>query len=115
MSRNGPRWADPYFTESGVVVGDRIRRLRQGRNWTLYELATRVRKPEGGCYSSGYFSRLERGWASAPLYVYLVIAEALEVDAGQLLGPDEVQRDPSAEEAVLMQCCAMPESHPARR
>jgi transcriptional regulator with XRE-family HTH domain len=100
--RNGPRWSDPYYTEWGVVVGDRIRRLRQARGWALHELARRVRKPEGGHYSAGYFSRLERGWASAPLYVYLVIAGALEVEPGVLLGPDEVQRELAPEEAVLL-------------
>jgi transcriptional regulator with XRE-family HTH domain len=85
-----------------VVVGDRIRRLRQARGWALHELARRVRKHEGGHYSAGYFSRLERGWASAPLYVYLVIAGALEVEPGVLLGPDEVQRELAPEEAVLL-------------
>jgi transcriptional regulator with XRE-family HTH domain len=102
LRRNGPRWSDPYFTDWGVVVGDRIRRLRQALGWALHELAHRVRKPEGGHYSAGYFSRLERGWASAPLYVYLMIAAELDVDAGVLLGPDEVQRELSPEEAVLL-------------
>jgi hypothetical protein len=60
---------------------------------TLYDLAVSVRKPEGGHYSPGYFSRLERGWASAPLYTYLAIADVLEVDAGVLLGPDAASLD----------------------
>jgi transcriptional regulator with XRE-family HTH domain len=40
------------------VVGDRIRRLRQDRGWSLAELRAQVLKPEGGHYSAGYFSRL---------------------------------------------------------
>jgi transcriptional regulator with XRE-family HTH domain len=100
--KGGPRWSDPYYREWAVVVGDRIRRLRQDRGWTLGELCGRVPKPEGGCYSIGYFSRLETGWGSAPLYVYIVIAEALEVDAGVLLGPDEAQREITPGEAFLL-------------
>ena len=98
----GPRWSDPYYAEWGVVVGDRVRRLRQDRDWRLQDLAFQVEKPEGGCYSAGYFSRLERGWTSAPLLVYLRIAEAFEVEPGKLLGPDDVQREVSAEESVLL-------------
>jgi transcriptional regulator with XRE-family HTH domain len=100
--RDGPRWAAPYYREWSVVVGDRIRRLREERGWSLAELSRRVRKPEGGHYSNGYFSRLERGWGSAPLYVYLVIAEALDVDPGVLLGPDEVQREITPAQGVLL-------------
>ena len=57
-----------------------MRRLRHEHEWTLVDLARRVYKPEGGHYSRGYFSRLERGWASAPLYVYLVTADDLQKD-----------------------------------
>jgi len=100
--RDGPRWSAPYYVEWGVVVGDRIRRLRQDRHWALKDLARRVPKPDGGGYSIGYFSRLERGWANAPLYVYLKIAEALDVEAGVLLGPDELQREVSAGERIVL-------------
>ena len=67
-------WRHPYYDEWGAVVGDRVRRLRQERRWTLNDLAGAVPKPEGGAYSGGFFSRLERGWTSAPLYVYVHIA-----------------------------------------
>src|SRR5438270_7598638 len=88
---NGDDWMTPYWIEWGVVVGDRIRRLRRDAGMRLYDLARAVHKPEGGGYSAGYFSRLERGWATAPLYVYVAIAEVLEVAPGRLLGPDAAQ------------------------
>jgi transcriptional regulator with XRE-family HTH domain len=71
------------------VVGGRIRRLRRQRSITLQALGTSIGK-DGGCgyYSGGFISRLERGRASAPLYVYLAIADVLEVEAGVLPGPD---------------------------
>jgi transcriptional regulator with XRE-family HTH domain len=100
--KDGPRWSDPYYLEWAVVVGDRIRRLRRDRGWSLTELARRVRKPDGGHYSNGHFSRLERGWASAPLYVYIKIADAFEVDPGVLMGPDEVHLGTTAEQRVLL-------------
>ena len=85
-----------------MTVGDRIRHLRKARDWSLRDLAQRVPKPEGGHFSTGYFSRLERGWGSAPLYTYIKIAEAFGVDPGRLLGPEEVQRDITPEESMLL-------------
>jgi transcriptional regulator with XRE-family HTH domain len=100
--KDGPRWSDPYYLEWAIVVGDRIRRLRRDRDWSLKDLAKRVPKPEGGYYSAGHFSRLERGWASAPLYVYIKIAEAFEVDPGVLMGPDEVHLEATPEQRMLL-------------
>ena len=100
---DGAGWRDPYRLEWGWVVGDRIRRLRHDRNWSLYDLSLRVPKPEGGCFSAGYFSRLERGWASPPLYTYIRVAEAFEVEEGRPLGPEAVQRDASPEETLLLE------------
>jgi transcriptional regulator with XRE-family HTH domain len=100
---DGPRWSDPYHCEWGVVVGDRIRRLRKDKGWSLAQLALNVWKPDGqGHYSAGYFSRLERGWASAPLYVYLAIADVLEVKPGILLGADEATKEFTAEQRLLL-------------
>lgn len=96
--------ADPYFCEWGAVVGDRVRRLRRDANLTLHELSLLVRRPEGGRHSAGYFSRLERGAASAPLHTYLAIADALEVDAALLLGPDPVTVEASGAELMLLRC-----------
>lgn len=100
--RGGPRWNDRYHCEWSTVVGDRVRRLRNGRGLSLVQLADLVEKPEGGSYSAGYFSRLERGWASAPLYVYLAIAVVLEVDPGRLLGSDDAQKPITEAEMTLV-------------
>ena len=102
-SRGGsPRWRDPYFCEWSQVVGDRVRRLRRRQELSLNELAVMVQKPEGGNYSAGYYSRLERGWASAPLYAYLALSEALGVEPGRLLGMEDVDRPVSEAEMTLL-------------
>jgi transcriptional regulator with XRE-family HTH domain len=93
---------DKRYLEVAVVVGDRIRRLRLDRDWTLIDLARRVRKPGGNGYSASYFSRLERGWANAPLYTYLQIAKALEADQWALFAPDEARQEASPGELVLL-------------
>ncbi|MDP8942766.1 MAG: helix-turn-helix domain-containing protein [Actinomycetota bacterium] len=100
--KGAPRWRDPYHCEWSIVVGDRVRRLRDARDLSLRELADALGKPEGGRYSGASLSRLERGWASAPLYVYLAIAAALEVEPGRLLGPDDVQRPVTEAELTLV-------------
>jgi len=66
------------------------------------DLARRVPKPGGTYFSGSYFSRLERGWAHAPLYVYLLAARALEVDQWELFAADDVRHDPRPGELVLL-------------
>ncbi|MEA2373540.1 MAG: Helix-turn-helix domain [Thermoleophilaceae bacterium] len=109
----GPRWADPYYCEWSVVVGDRIRRLRKAREWSLRELASHVERPGGRPCSAGYLSRIERGWASAPLYVYLVVADALGVAPGRLLGPDDAEREVDQAEEMLLAVLQKLEMDPA--
>ena len=107
--RGGPRWPDPTVLEWSGVVGERIRRLRQARDLTLVDMTDRVLRPAteldpagGRRYTHGYFSRIERGYASAPMYVYLAIADALEVHPGRMMGADDAERDPSPEEMTLI-------------
>lgn len=100
--RGGEFAFDKRYLEVAVVVGDRIRRLRHDRGVRLLDLARTVPKPGGDGYSPSHLSRLERGWAHAPLYVYLRIASALDVDPWGLFAQDEVGREPSAGELVLL-------------
>jgi transcriptional regulator with XRE-family HTH domain len=93
--------ADPTYCEWGAVVGGRIRRLRRWRRATLQDLGRSLVRPNGGHYSAGFVSRLERGQTSAPFYIYLAIADALEVDPGVLMGPDAATKGLSEAEEVL--------------
>lgn len=95
-------WRRPYRRPWAGVVGNRVRRLRTAREWTLQDLAVKLRKPEGGHYSAAFVSRLERGWASPPLFAYLLVAEALEVPPGKLLGRGELERELTPGEGVLV-------------
>jgi transcriptional regulator with XRE-family HTH domain len=101
-SFDGPQWSRGYKHEWARVVGDRVRRLRTARGWTLVDLGRKVRKPEGGDYSGGYFSRLENGWSSPALYVYLATAAVLEVPPGKLLGRGELERELTPSQEVLL-------------
>lgn len=94
---------DPYYCEWAAVIGGRIRRLRRQRRATLLDLGRALIRPgRRDHYSAGFVSRLERGRASAPLYIYLAIADVLETDPGLLLGPDGVAVDVTEAEAVLL-------------
>ena len=85
------------------MVGDRIRRLRRDRDLTLVELSWKVEKPNGKTFSPGHISKIERGWANAPLSTYLAIAAGLEVAVWRLLGPEEVQKEVTDAELTLIQ------------
>jgi transcriptional regulator with XRE-family HTH domain len=93
---------DPYHCEWGVIVGDRIRRLRREREMTLADLCALVDKPDGGHYTTGFFSRLERGWASGPLVTYASVAAQFGVEPGRLLGPDDAQCEVTEAEMTLI-------------
>ena len=84
------------------MVGGRVRRLRQADGLRLVDLTTTVTRPDGGDYSIGFFSRLERGWASPPLWVYVRLAEHFGVHPGRLLGVDDVERPVSDGELTLV-------------
>ncbi len=88
----GPVWDGRYRCEWGQVVGRRARALRQRADLTIYELAAEIRRADGRPYSPSFVSRLERGWASPPLYVYCLPAARFEVAPGELLGSEGVER-----------------------
>jgi transcriptional regulator with XRE-family HTH domain len=98
----GPEWSRRYRCEWGEVVGGRVRRLREARGLTLAQVAGSFQRPDGGHYSPGFLSRLERGWASPPLWVYVVLAEHFDVEPGRLLGPDHVATGISEAEVMLL-------------
>lgn len=100
--REQPRWYRNYHTDWGGVVGDRVRRLRRARGLVLRDFEEKIERPDGGHYSLSYFSRLERGSSSAPLYVYIALAEFFGLPPGRLLGVDDAERDATAEEMVLI-------------
>ena len=98
----GPAWRSGYRCEWGQVVGRRVRMLRQRAGLVIHELATDIRRADGRPYSASFVSRLERGWASPPLYVYCLIATRFEVAPGELLGPDGVERTIDDAELTLV-------------
>jgi hypothetical protein len=97
---SGPEWRPVYRCDFGEVVGRRVRRLREREGLFLREVD--VRKPGGGLYSVGFLSRLERGWVSPPLWVYIKLAERFAVEPGELLGPELTDPAAHAGERTLL-------------
>jgi transcriptional regulator with XRE-family HTH domain len=96
------RWELMYRTPYSEMVGARIKRARSARELTQGQLLERVERPRGGTYSTGLLSRIEKGHASSPLYVYLHVAKALELEPGRLMGSDETQKPISEAEMTLV-------------
>jgi len=84
------------------MVGQRLKRLRQLRGWSQRQALERVRRPRGGTYSQGFLSRVEKGYASAPLYAYVHLATAFEVEPGRLMGSDETQKPITEAEMTMV-------------
>ena len=93
---------DPHVRDWPKVIGNRIRRLRRARSWTLSELARYAWRPNPRPFDPGYLSRIERGLVGPPLIVYLGIAWAFQIDPGRLLGPDAALLDASEPELTLL-------------
>ncbi len=83
-------------------MGRRVRTLRQNAGLKIFEVATDIRRADGRPYSTSFVSRLERGWASPPLYVYCLLAARFEVAPGELLGSEGVERPISDAELKLV-------------
>jgi transcriptional regulator with XRE-family HTH domain len=96
------RWELFYRTPYSEMVGARARRARSSRGITQGALVSKIERPRGGYYSRGLLSRIEKGYANSPLYVYMHIAEALELDPGRLMGSDETQKPISEAEMTLV-------------
>lgn len=96
------RWELFYRTPYSEMIGARVRRARLRRDLTQGALLERVERPRGGAYSTGLLSRIEKGYANSPLYVYMHLAAALELDPGRLMGSDETQKPISEAEMTLV-------------
>jgi transcriptional regulator with XRE-family HTH domain len=88
----GPTWASRYRMEWAMVVGRRVRALRQQREIAIPALAQAIQRADGRPYSPSFVSRLERGWASPPLFAYIALARYFDVAPGELLGSEGVER-----------------------
>jgi transcriptional regulator with XRE-family HTH domain len=96
------RWELFYRTPYSEMVGARARRARTSRGLTQGALVRKIERPRGGYYSRGLLSRIEKGYANSPLYVYMHIADALDLEPGRLMGSDETQKPISEAEMTLV-------------
>ena len=97
------RWEMLHKTPYTVMVGLRLRRIREGRRLTQQHVADSTRKPRGnGYYSQGLLSRIEGGYANAPLYSYIDFADFYELDPARVLGPEEADKPVDEAEMTLI-------------
>ena len=96
------RWELFYKTPYTELIGSRLLRLRQGRGLSQSQVRHNVRRPRGGPYSQSTISRLERGYANAPIYVYTHFAEAFDLAPEVLLGPDDALKPIAEAEMTLL-------------
>lgn len=96
------RWELMHRCPYSEMVGARIRRMRTTRGLTQTGLLDLVEKPRGGTYSQGFLSRIEKGYTSAPLYAYVHLAQAFEVEPGRMMGSDETQKPLTEAEMTLI-------------
>jgi transcriptional regulator with XRE-family HTH domain len=96
------RWERFYSTPYSQMIGARVRRARMRRGLTQGMLLCQVERPRGGTYSNGLLSRIEKGYANSPLYVYMHLAAALDLDPGRLMGSDDTQKPITEAEMTLV-------------
>ena len=96
------RWELFYKTPYTELIGSRLRRLREGRGLSQNRVRHSVKRPRGGPYSQSLISRIERGYANAPIYVYTHFAEAFELAPEVLLGPDDALKPVAEAEMTLL-------------
>jgi transcriptional regulator with XRE-family HTH domain len=56
----------------------------------------------GATYSKELLSQIEKGYANSPLYVYVHLAVALDIEPGRLMGSDETQKPITEAEMTLI-------------
>jgi transcriptional regulator with XRE-family HTH domain len=85
-----------------LMIGHRFKRIRIGRQLTQSKVVAIARKPNRGFYSQGFLSRIEAGYANAPLYSYVDFANAYQLDPGRLMGPEEAEKPVGEAEMALV-------------
>jgi transcriptional regulator with XRE-family HTH domain len=100
--RTSERWELLHKSTYSIVLGLRLKRIREGRHLTQAEVIKMARKPNGGFYSQGFLSRIEGGYANAPLYSYVDFANAYELDPGRVMGPEESEKPVGGAEMALI-------------
>jgi transcriptional regulator with XRE-family HTH domain len=99
----GARWERLHKTGYTLMIGRRLKRVREGRHLTQQEVADNTRKPRGnGFYSQGLLSRLEAGYANAPLYTYIDFADFYELDPARVMGPEDAEKPVDEAEMTLI-------------
>lgn len=100
--RVAERWEMLYKTPYTVMLGLRLRRIRERRRLTQTEVLERVRRPNGRGYSQAFLSRVEAGYANSPLYAFIHLAEGYDMDPARLLGPSDSEKPVSDAEMTLI-------------
>ncbi len=99
----GERWERLHKTGYTLMIGRRFKRIREGRQLTQQYVADRTRKPRGnGFYSQGFLSRIEAGYANAPLYAYIDFAEFYDLDPARMMGPEDAEKPVDEAEMALI-------------
>lgn len=99
----GERWEQLHKTGYTLMIGRRLKRIREGRHLTQQEVADNTRKPRGnGFYSQGLLSRIEAGYANAPLYTYIDFADFYELDPARVMGPEDAEKPVDDAEMTLI-------------
>lgn len=99
----GERWERLHKTGYTLMIGRRLKRIREGRHLTQQKVADNTRKPRGnGFYSQGMLSRLEAGYANAPLYAYIDFANFYELDPARVMGPEDAEKPVDEAEMTLI-------------
>jgi transcriptional regulator with XRE-family HTH domain len=96
------RWELLFRNTYTVMLGRRLRRVREAAGLTQAEALKSVRRPNGRSYSVAFLSRIEAGYANSPLYAYLHLAEGYELDVARLLGPEEAEKPVGEAEMTLI-------------
>jgi transcriptional regulator with XRE-family HTH domain len=99
----GERWERLHKTPYTRMIGLRLKRIREGRHLTQQHVADNTRKPRGnGFYSQGLLSRIEAGYANAPLYTYIDFANFYELDPARVMGPEDAEKPVDDAEMTLI-------------